>query len=287
MKKYDFEIKYSTAVISSPQEYGPGWHMGLPDVNSYSFAYNTYMEGQDKFAEGGETRICTGSINLGIFDNSSKLSLNDWFAKYGKSFGYSNQVKQEVTVNGIRGIKLGALGALPPSGGNIDGMVLIPRNSLIYTIELNIDQAVIGGNQDFVNRCTFSANDVFNKMASTFKFGDNSSIKPSIEVLLPAESVCVRGKQCDIAWIPSWISKVSSSGKVLISLIKKSTNYNATLNANQDVLLSSGKYSWTIPSTLPAGGSYQLKVCVLSQGGSIDNMPCGLSNTLAIWEHEQ
>lgn len=284
-EKYDFEIKYPTAVISAPQEYGAGWHLQLPDVKSYGFAYNAYIEGQDKFGERGETQICTGSINLGIFSNDAKLSLSDWFAKYGKGFGYSNQAKQEITTNGARGIKFGALGSLPSGGGNIDGIVLISHNSLIYTVELDIDQGVIGSNQDFISRCSLSANEIFNKMVSTFKFGDNSSIGPSIEVL--SEGACVRGKRCNITWTSSWISSVPNSGKVSISLVGKSTDRNVALNTGQDVLLSEGKYSWTIPSTFPAFVLYQAKVCVLNQSGGTDNMPCGLSDIFTIWEHEQ
>lgn len=172
-KKYGFEIKYPISDSSDPSENTGAWCVPGPSItgDTYSFPYRIFTEGQ--ITEGDNQQHCTADINVCVIHNQNKLSLNDWIAKYGKYFGYTNQLKQETMVSGVKGIKLGKLGPLPPGGGSSDGTVLLSYGGYIYMIKLNIEEALfILGHDDFNNRCISNANQRYDNMIATFKLID-------------------------------------------------------------------------------------------------------------------
>lgn len=166
-EEYKFEIRYKPELKNGGiNEFQHGWYIGLPDIRSFEYTYCDNCPPPSTILNNFE--LCQYYIVISIFDNASKLSLEDWFLEYGKNFGYSNQVKEKIVVNGIESIKLGQLGGMPPSGGNIDALVLIPKDSLIYSINLNIDQEVLTSKTQ--NQCLASGDKIFDQTLSTFKF---------------------------------------------------------------------------------------------------------------------
>ena len=177
-EEHGFEIKYPT-FFSDVTEINKGWWIGLPDLRNFNFFYCYDCE---KMEEQIFTNICSYSITVTPFDNSSNLSFEDWFNKYSKHFGYSNQVKEEIIIGGIKGVRLGKLSGLPPGGGTIDGLLLIPRNSKVYGISLNIDDELLGTDENYATQCYSKAENTFEQILSTFQFiGKPAVEEPVIE----------------------------------------------------------------------------------------------------------
>jgi hypothetical protein len=169
-QEYGFEMKYKPNLLGGEiNEYQSAWWIGLPDVKSFEFTYCDNCPSSDTVID--HIDICQYSVIATIFDNALNLSFDDWFAKYGKDFGYSNQTKKEILVNEIKGIKTGPLDNLPPSGGGLDALVLLPKGSLIYSISLNVEEEVISSTTTY-SQCFTSGSKTFDQMLPTFRFLD-------------------------------------------------------------------------------------------------------------------
>lgn len=169
--KYGFEVKYSPEIYGDFWTTGSGWWLGIPDLFSVSFWYRP-----PEFTS--DNGICTYNISITVADNQQILSNQDWLQKYGEYVGYiknTTEEPKEININNLNGLKLENLGGLPPSGGNIDGLVIVSKNSRVYLISLNIEQETFPtGNQTFESECSEKGIAMFNKMLSTFKFADFS-----------------------------------------------------------------------------------------------------------------
>lgn len=187
-EEYGFEMKYSPELYGDLGTIGSGWWLGIPDLFSAYFSYRPPELVNDD-------GICVYSVTVTVADNQQELSNQGWLQEYAKNVGYTEgqtEEPEEINISNTTGIKLKKLGGLPPSGGNIDGLVIISKDLKTYLISLNIEQEVLPIDaQTFQSQCLTEGEKTFNQMLSTFRFIEGETTDGVIELSPNTEAIFV------------------------------------------------------------------------------------------------
>ncbi len=169
-EEYGFEVKYPPEVKEKKI-----WPAHEGGVNLFIIDFPCQWEEiQVSGADCKETRACYDRFTVTVGDNSSQLPLEQWIRE--NEYCGSKRVGKEVTINGMKAIRIDELGPCPPGAGGIENIVYLSKDLQIYRIYyhvpetealycvLHLEDSPLG------KKCAEKIEDTFNQILFTFKF---------------------------------------------------------------------------------------------------------------------